>query len=165
MSTKNETHENWTILDHHSGGFGHDWKALEQFLQLLQDGKIPRNSKFALALFQGELSSGKVYKELPIKIAILPNGKAKILHSVNSDILQKEFEKTGTLPLNSKMLELTIIARQIDVPEGLVPEGAVNCKECGKPFEKQGKRLFCSEQCKNRYNQRQWRQRHIKPAE
>lgn len=34
------------------------------------------------------------------------------------------------------------------------PPALIACKECRQDFEKQGKRLFCSERCRSRYHRR-----------
>lgn len=64
-----------------------------------------------------------------------------------------------TIYIAGKMIELTISAKEIPVPDGLVPEGYAKCKECGQLFEKEGKRLFHSEKCRSRFHARQTRKR------
>ena len=135
--------DGWTILDHHNSLPG-DWKAIGEYLKLLELGIIPHDSRLAIGIISGRLSNGEVRDRLPVKIAILPNNEMRVLESsVNDDILRKEIKETGTLPFRGKILEINIDAKEVEVPDDLVPEGFRKCKDCGKLFEKEGRRVLC----------------------
>jgi len=144
----------WSILDHHNS-LSDAWGAIGEYLKLLELGIIPKDSKLALGVISGRLVDGEVRDRLAVKFAILPDNQMRVLESSrNSDILQAEIATTGTLPFRGKLLILTISEDEVEVPDDLVPEGFRKCKECGKLFEKEGRRVFCSEPCRSRFHAR-----------
>ncbi len=64
--------------------------ALQEFLDRISSGEIPRDSRLLSAMMRAEVD-GKVYDNVPIQVAILPNGKFKILESgTNVDLIKSQ---------------------------------------------------------------------------
>ena len=148
--------EDWTVLDHHNALWW-NWRAVGEFLQLLTNKQIPEGTNLVLALLRGELRDGEVYSNLPVIFGFTPENMIKILESsINADILKKQIENNGNAEFVGKFLKLGFTLEEVEVPNASIPKGYAKCRECGFVFEKKGRKIFCSDKCRYRYNSKKW---------